>query len=83
MKQYPVISDFIDKNTKEYYPKGTVYTTKNEKRAKELQEKGFLGDAVVVEKKEMVVTDEKESVVVEEKDSLEESEDKKKRSSKK
>jgi hypothetical protein len=46
MKQYPVINDFIDKFTKEYYPKGSMYFTNNAERAEELQQKGFLGDEI-------------------------------------
>jgi hypothetical protein len=46
MKQYPVINDFIDKFTKEYYPKGSMYFTNDAERAEELQQKGFLGDEI-------------------------------------
>jgi hypothetical protein len=46
MKQYPVVNDFIDKHTKEYYRQGSIYITNDTKRAEELQEKGFLGDEV-------------------------------------
>ncbi|UQD53307.1 hypothetical protein C0971_15715 [Bacillus methanolicus] len=50
MKSYLVLSDFIDKYTKKYYSKGAVYPANDEKRAIELQEKGFLGDAIAEEK---------------------------------
>lgn len=46
MKQYPVLNDFIDRFTKEYYPKGSMYSTNDAGRAEELQQKGFLGDEV-------------------------------------
>ncbi|MED0702821.1 hypothetical protein [Aeribacillus composti] len=46
MKQYPVVNDFIDKFTKEYYPQGSVYFTDDKERAEELQSNGFLGDEI-------------------------------------
>jgi hypothetical protein len=46
MKQYLVVNDFIDKHTKEYYTKGSMYSTNDAERAEELQQKGFLGDEV-------------------------------------
>ncbi|MBY6269323.1 hypothetical protein [Parageobacillus thermoglucosidasius] len=46
MKQYPVLNDFIDRYTKEYYRKGSMYSTNDAERAEELQQKGFLGDEI-------------------------------------
>ncbi|MED0649759.1 hypothetical protein P9246_15720 [Aeribacillus pallidus] len=46
MKQYPVLEDFIDKYTKKYYPKGSMYFTNAAERAEELQQNGFLGDEI-------------------------------------
>jgi hypothetical protein len=46
MKQYPVVNDFIDRFTKEYYPKGSMYFTNDAERAEELQSQGFLGEEI-------------------------------------
>jgi|GEM_PF-2969556 len=46
MKQYPVLEDFIDRFTKEYHPKGSMYFTNDLERAEELQQNGFLGDEI-------------------------------------
>lgn len=45
MNKYVVLKTFRDKNTKEKHEKGSVYEA-NEKRAAELQKKGFLGEQV-------------------------------------
>lgn len=44
MKNYEVVIEFIDKNTNEYYKKGSFYPAPNVKRAKELISKGYLKD---------------------------------------
>ncbi|KXG09947.1 hypothetical protein AT864_01507 [Anoxybacillus sp. P3H1B] len=46
MKQYPVLNDFIDRFTKGYFPKGSMYVTNDTERAEELQQNGFLGDEI-------------------------------------
>jgi hypothetical protein len=51
MKQYPVVNDFIDKHTKEYFPKGSMYFTNDVERAEELQGRGFLGEEVKTQRK--------------------------------
>jgi hypothetical protein len=40
--KHGVLKDFFDKNTGEFHAKGSEYETKTTKRAKELQDKGFL-----------------------------------------
>jgi hypothetical protein len=40
--KYEVLKDFFDKNTGDFHPAGSEYEAKNAKRAKELQQKGFL-----------------------------------------
>lgn len=47
MKQmkYNVLKPFRDKNTKKRYKKNDLYETKDENRAAELQEKGFISTA--------------------------------------
>jgi hypothetical protein len=51
MKQYPVVNDFIDKHTKEYFPKGSMYFTNDVERAQELIDLGFLGEEVKSQRK--------------------------------
>jgi hypothetical protein len=51
MKQYLVENDFIDKFTKEYYPKGSMYFTNDADRAQELVDLGFLGEEVKPQRK--------------------------------
>jgi len=46
VKRYQVAANFIDKYTKKYHPKGTVYETDSEERAEELRKGGFLGEEI-------------------------------------
>lgn len=57
MKQYPVIKDFIDKYTKDFHPKGSMYFTNDAERAQELIGLGFLGDEVKPQRKNTKKTD--------------------------
>lgn len=57
MKQYPVIKDFIDKYTKDFHPKGSMYFTNDAERAEELQSNGFLGEEVKTQRKNMKKVD--------------------------
>jgi hypothetical protein len=44
--RFVVANSFIDRYTKEYYPAGSIYETKDESRAEELKNGGFLGEEV-------------------------------------
>jgi len=44
--RYQVTANFIDKYTKKYHAKGTVYETNSEERAEELRKGGFLGEEI-------------------------------------
>jgi hypothetical protein len=52
MGRYPVISDFMDKETKKVYRAGQVYETSNRKRAEAIRQRGFIGDEIEPEKTE-------------------------------
>lgn len=45
MAKYNVLKAFKDKDTKKLYKKNDLYETKDEKRAIELQEKGYISNA--------------------------------------
>jgi hypothetical protein len=47
LKQYEVIADFIDKNTKVYYQIGTDYPASSTKRTNELMKNGFIREVEV------------------------------------
>lgn len=49
--KYIVLKRFIDKLTKKYYAAGDIYESNDEKRIKELQEKGYLGEKIEEPKK--------------------------------
>ncbi|MEJ9151075.1 hypothetical protein [Bacillus smithii] len=51
MKQYPVLNNFIDRHTKEYYPEGSTYFTNDAERAQELFDLGFVGEEVKPKRK--------------------------------
>ncbi|PRX39518.1 hypothetical protein CLV97_12456 [Planifilum fimeticola] len=46
MKKYRVTSEFIDKNTRVYYPTGSTYETDDAERVEELRKKGFIGGEI-------------------------------------
>jgi hypothetical protein len=50
MKKFNVIADFVDKNTNVHFSVGNTYETNDDVRAEELQEKGFLGDEIILNK---------------------------------
>ena len=52
--EYEVLRDFFDKNTKEFYPLGSYYETKNKKRAEELHSLGFLKIEILEQEKPKV-----------------------------
>ncbi|WP_368657634.1 hypothetical protein AB3Z07_21205 [Metabacillus halosaccharovorans] len=47
--KYHVISNFRDKETFEVYTEGSIFETDKDKRVKELQHKGYLGEKIEVE----------------------------------
>jgi hypothetical protein len=56
--RFVVASSFIDRYTKEYYPAGSIYETKDESRAEELKNGGFLGEEVKQTRGRSKTTDE-------------------------
>lgn len=43
MSKYPVLADFIDKNSKILFKKGQLYETTSQNRVEELRKAGFIG----------------------------------------
>ncbi|BAU27629.1 hypothetical protein DFP93_102123 [Aneurinibacillus soli] len=51
MAKYPVLNAFVDKNTAAYYESGSVYETKDEERASDLQDMEFIGEEMKPQRK--------------------------------